>query len=309
MRKYWQISLSFKLVMATLAGFLMATVLFGKVAFAASKEITITPTTNSPVINPGDTYKGDFTVVNSGQSGYKTINYAAPYHVSSEDYTPEFTALPTAPNISSWFNFSSPGSTIKPGQSVKIQYTISVPENTQPGGYYAAIFAETQVGKNSKGIALNQRVGELFYIKVAGKVVESGSIASWQSKFFQSNPLTSTLRIKNDGSIHFPAKIKYNVKDILGNTKYQLNTTKVVLPQTIRKLDMIWDKAPALGLFKVDASVEYLGHTQYLKSKWVLVMSGAALWCIAIFIALLISSVLIVYMTRKRKKTKSYKKR
>jgi hypothetical protein len=292
-----------------IATLFLAIILTPGIVHAAAQDITITPTTVSPVINPGTVYHGYFQVINQGKTGYNFLVYSTPYRVSGEDYSPEFTILPSAPNITGWLNFSTAGGYINPGQQIRVDYTISVPENTQPGGYYAAAFAETQFPKVANSITLNEQVGELFYIQVAGPVVKKGETLSWQSSFLQKPPLTSNIRIQNDGSIHFPATITYKVTDVFGNTKYKLNTIKEILPQTIRRITIPWNKTPSFGLFKVSATVSYLNQNQVLSTKWVLVMTTRIR---IIFIVIVTVVVLLVIFRSKfssRKKHKKYKKR
>ena len=263
-------------------------------ANALAQVITLTPTSVSPVIQPGGTYKGSFQILDQGDSSYKFLTYPTPYRVSGEDYTPEFTFLPSAPDVGSWLNFSIPGGNLKPGQTVTVDYTISVPVNTQPGGYYAAAFAETQIPTKANSVALNERVGELFYIQVAGPVVKKGSLLTWKSGILQKPPLTSTIRIQDSGSIHFPAKITYVVEDTFGHPKYTLNTDKELLPQTIRRITLPWKKSPSIGLFRVKGSVNILGQTHNLPTKWVLVMSSTMRIAALVLMALILFYLAIV---------------
>ena len=299
------ISRTYKKQFTTFLIFLSAFGLAPAVAHAIPQVITITPTSVSPVIDPGGTYKGSFQVLDQGSSSYKFLAYPTPYRVSGEDYTPEFTFLPTAPDAGSWLNFSVPGGYIKPGQSVTINYTISVPQNTLPGGYYAAAFAETQIAAKTNGVTLNERVGELFYIQVAGPVVKKGSLLSWSSGILQKPPLTSALRIQDNGSIHFPTQITYVIKDIFGHPKYTLNTDKELLPQTIRRITLPWNKSPSIGLFKVTGTVKFLGQEKTMPTKWVLVMSSAVrLITLALMLIVLVFLVVIRprYLSKRRAK-------
>jgi hypothetical protein len=280
-------------------------------AMTPAQDITITPTVATPVINPGSVYHGSFQILNQGKSGYPYIIYSTPYRVSGEEYTPEFTVLPSAPNVSGWLNFSSAGGSVKPDQAATIDYTVSVPENTQPGGYYAAAFAETQFPKASNGITLNERVGELFYVEVAGPVVKQGSLVSWQSSLLQKPPLKATIRLKDSGSIFFPANINLSVKDILGQTKYSVTSTKELLPQTIREVPLPWDKTPAIGIFKVSGQISYLNHTYTLPTKWVLVMSTTVreiviLAFVAVLVLILVQQT---YLKRRSRKKTAYKRK
>jgi hypothetical protein len=292
-----------------LAGLLFCAVLalIPGIARALPQDITMTPTSTDAVINPGDTYHGSFQILNQGQTSYTFHVYATPYHVSGEAYTPEFTILPTAPNVTSWFNFSQAEGRISPGQSVTIDYTIILPKTTPPGGYYAAAFAETQYPKSTKtsSITLNARVGEIFYIQAAGPVAKKGELLTWQSNMFQQPPLTSTVRLQNDGGVHYKADIRYNIRDIFGHLKYRLHTSKEVLPQTIRRVSIPWNKTPTIGLFKVDGTVDFLGQHKVLPAKWVLVMSSTA---IIISIAVIVLIIALPTLYRRRKTKKSRKK-
>jgi hypothetical protein len=274
-------------------------------ALAAPQAITMTPTSVSPVINPGAVYKDTFQVLDQGSTAYAYTIYVTPYHVVGEDYTPDFTALSTLANVTSWFHLSSTGGQINAGDSDTVSYSIQVPKATPPGGYYAVIFAETQYPKSANNITLNERVGEIFYIQVAGTVTQSGKLLSWQSPFWQKPPLLATLRLENDGGVHFDADIKYTVKDILGNTKYSLHTTKEILPQTIRRIDLPWAGTPSLGLFKISGTVSYLGQQLPLPTRWVLVMSTFVRLITASIVGLVIVAYILTLIIRRRRARKA----
>jgi P pilus assembly chaperone PapD len=100
--------------------FLAAFCLAPGIAKAAPQVITMTPTSTSQTIQPGSTYKGSFQVFNQGQTAYAFQVYSAPYHVRGEDYTPDFTVLPSAPDVKGWFTFSTTGTYLAPGQSATV---------------------------------------------------------------------------------------------------------------------------------------------------------------------------------------------
>jgi hypothetical protein len=289
-------------MMLTVAGILASALPAG----AAPQVITLTPTSLDRVIQPGTTYNGSFEILNQGQGGYTFHVYAAPYSVRNEDYTPDFTTpLPGAPNVASWFKFSATSVHVEPGQSSTVNYSITMPANTPPGGYYAAAFAETKLPPKANSIVLNERVGEIFYLQAAGPVTQKGELLTWQSSIFQKPPLTSTLRFKNDGGVHYRAVIDLKVQDIFGHDKYKLQTVKEVLPQTTRKVVVPWQKTPAIGLFKVKGNVSFLNQKKTLPTRWVLVMSQPIR--IAFLVVLLIIVLFVVfragYIRRRPKKS------
>jgi len=263
--------------------------------FAAPLDLTITPTTANIVINPGSINKGSLQVINQGSSAYDFQVYTNPYSVTGENYTPDFTVLPNKPNPSSWFQLSSSGSHANPGQTYNINYTITVPKSTQPGGYYAVIFAETKNPSSvANSVSLNERVGELFYMQVAGPVVQKGSLLTWQSSFFQKPPLIATLRLENSGGLHYMSTINYHISDILGQNKYSLYTQKIVLPDTIRRIQLPWNNTPSIGIFKVNGNVNFLGQTHNLPTTYVFVMSET----IRLFTLLVLVVIIFIFLVR-----------
>jgi hypothetical protein len=283
----------------------LSAIYFGShVVYAAPEVLTISPTAIKPVINPGTVKNGSFQVINQGQQGYNVIIYAAPYSVKSENYTPDFSPIPGTPTVASWLHFSQTSSIIQPNQALTVDYAITVPPNTPAGGYYAVAFVETQAPKNASGVIVNEQVGEIFYIQVAGPVKQAGKILSWASYFFQKPPLIAALRLENTGGLYYFSNISIVVRDIFNSPKFTLTTQKVVLPQTIRQLTVTWAKTPSLGLFKVTGSATILGHNQPLPTKYVLVMSQTVRYIFMTVGALIVIAVIIrlIFGHRHRKK-------
>jgi hypothetical protein len=262
---------------AWLALFSVATLLtvHGGLAHAAPQDITVTPTSASPTIAPGASYKGSLQVINNGQTTYPYEIYATPYHVVGEVYSPRFNALPNVTDPSKWFSFPITKLTSNPGNVKDIVYTINVPKDVPAGGYYATVFAQTISTKTqNSSVMLNERVGEVFYIQVAGPVTQKGQVIGWQVSHLQSSPLIATTRLQNSGGLHFAATVHVSVKDVFGRTKFSYTTAHEVLPQTTRRVNATWSSAPILGLYKVNGSVAFLhGHTT-LRAQWVLVMAA-----------------------------------
>lgn len=242
-------------------------------ASASNKVLTLTPTATHLRINPGSSAAGDLQILNQGDGDYTVRIYTAPYSVHGEEYTPDFSPLPGKPEVTDWIKLSDTSGHIPKSGSLTVHYTVQVPAGTAPGGYYAVAFAESKNSEAKAGVTVNQRLGEIFYIRVNGPVQERASILEWNSSFLQSQPLTATLRLQNTGGVHATATASLRVTDVFGRTKYKLTSQKEVLPQTIRQLPLTWQKTPPLGLFKVSGSVELLGKTSQLKTQYVLVAS------------------------------------
>jgi hypothetical protein len=239
-------------------------------AHAASGGLTISPTSTSVKLNPGDSYKGEMLVINQGELDVTYKVYATPYSVTGEEYKPYFSPIPGAVDITKWVTFGNTGGPLKIGNQHTIPYTITVPKGVGAGSYYATIFAETE-DKGNSGVITRKRVGMVVYLRVLGDVVEKGSIATWDVPWIQEAPLNATLRMANEGSVHFQSKVKVSVSDLFGGVKFTYERHPEIIPQKVRKIPIVWEKGATFGLFKVDGEVSYLGKTEKLPTRIVFI--------------------------------------
>jgi len=273
---------------------------FTRTTVFAAQVLTVSPTSTQPVISPGASYTGSMQAINQGSSAYGVTVYAAPYSVNSENYNPDFSPVPGRPNVTSWFHLSVSSGNLNPGQNLPVNYTINVPKNTQPGGYYAVIFANAKLPKSTQGVGINEQVGELFYIQVSGPVKESGSLVSWTSSGFQKPPLSTSIKLENTGGVYYISNIKVVVRDIFGTPKYTLVAQKAVLPQIIREVPIVWNHTPSLGLFKVNGTATIFGKTVNLPTKYVLVTSPAVRENTVIIVVIIIVLLVLRVVLKKR---------
>jgi hypothetical protein len=261
-------------------------------AATIGQSITISPPSIDESIQPGSTTKGSFQIINSGDVEYTFNVYATPYRVTNENYNPAFTAQPGTPNAISWFHFTPSAAQLGARQATIINYSISVPENASAHGYYAVAFAQTQsLPSPITGVVTTDRVGEIFFLRVAGHAKQAGRLQSWQANWLQKPPLTAVVRIEDSGAYNFPTTINVQVKNIFGHLAYSYTTTRQILPHTIRRIAIPWTGAPLIGLFKVSGSTNLLGHTAELPTKYVVVMSQTIRLVLLGFVVLVLGAV------------------
>jgi hypothetical protein len=302
------------LLFIAVLGLALSLAVFHNTVFAASaassiQKITITPTAVHETLKPNSVTHGAFAVTNSGKSSLVFNLSAAPYSVKNYSYDPVFIPIPGRPNVASWISFSKTKGTLQSNQSAEVDYTVTVPQNTPPGGYYAVAFAETPVqsANSLAGINLYQRVGYILYIQVPGPAQKTGGVSGWDVKFLQQQSLTATLFIKDSGSIDYASAINVNVQDIFGTTKYSFNGQKVILPQTIRKVTLNWGGAPPFAIFKIKGSVSVFGQSYNLPTKYVLVMSNYVRAIVAAILFVVIILPVVRYLIN-RKRSRGHKK-
>jgi hypothetical protein len=274
-------------------------------AATSSQTLTIGPDSINEVVQAGSTNINTIIVRNQGKNSYNYNVYAAPYSVIGENYAPDFKAAPPAVDITSWFHFTTTHGFLNSKSLASVTYTLNVPKDTPGGGYYAAVFIQTSPpATQAKGVfQIDQRAAQILYLQVPGPVAKSGKVVSWHIGFLQEPPAVGTLRVEDDGGIHFISSINVSFDDVLGNPKYTYTGHYVVLPHTIRRVSVPWPHPPAIGLFKVTGFVTTYG-TKKLSTRYILVVSKTARIVIAVIVALIILASIMRAIARGRLKSK-----
>lgn len=243
-------------------------------AIPAGQSITISPTYADIAVNPGSSMSGSVKLIDTGTTDFSATIAPTPYGVTTEQYDQSFQQTTGFRDASSWFHFSQTSYAMKPHMVSNVPYTITVPPQTGPGGYYAAVFAETTPSASaSDGVQTRERVGTIFYIRVNGAVQEGGSLASWRVAFFQvARPIKATIRVTNSGDVHFVADSTIVVRNVIGNRTTQVESKHFVLPGTTRAIPVSWLGGSMIGLYKVGGSVTFLQKTYPLPDRYVLLM-------------------------------------
>lgn len=239
-----------------------------------SQHITITPVSNDIKARPGGTSGGSLTVLNQGSDSFNATVTASPYRVEGDQYDPKYTRLDGTTDASEWVDFTSDTKALlSPNGVLYIKYNVSVPATTQPGGYYAVIFAETNpVKKPDQGVIAHNRVGHILYITVEGDVKNEGSVVRSSLPFIVTgDKLEVPIKVKNSGGVHFKSSTRVVIKDILGNTVLDESQERYVLPQTQREFTFDWKIGLPIGIYKVERTAGVLGSQQSLEVATVVV--------------------------------------
>lgn len=270
------------------------------------ERITLSPAVLQPEFNDGQRAEGKLTVINDGDVDYTFLVYARPFSVEGEEYAANYTEVNERTEAYQWVQFGQTKYTLAAGKSVEVPYTVTVPEGTAGGGHYAVLFAETQPppATGAAGVARKKRVGALMYMTVEGEIQRSGSIASWDTKLFQTKkPITSLLRLKNDGNVHYQADLEASYTNLFGKRQFTLNQQLLVLPGTTRRAPIEWQEAPFIGIFKANAKVTYLGKTEDLPTKYVIFLPKAALIVAAAVLVIVLGGLLLKKTHKSKKKS------
>lgn len=267
-----------------------------------SQAITLSPSSTDIAIDPGSTASKTVDVINSGNDSFTVTLTTEPYYVTGENYDPHFTQLPGTVDASKWVHASLASTTIANNSTVTVPFSITVPKNTAPGGYYAVLFVETSTDNEKTGVVSHNRVGDILYITVNGEIKSGGTITGTSLppfSFVGNIPISA--KISNTGGTHFITKAVYTITDMGGHQVYSSTTERYVLPQTEREISVSWSPQSLFGVFTVHRSATIAGAVQSLPDAKIVIINP---WFFAI-IAFLLGILIGIPVTRARRRRHS----
>lgn len=285
-----------------LLGGLLATVgiMAAPVYAAGTESITLSPVSQHYDFDAGSEKIDSLKIINNGDTAYDFIVYARPYTIVNSDYlNPNYgdeANKKANADVYKWVEFDKDKYHIEPGQTIEVQYRLKVPDNAAPGGHYGVLFAETQT-EPGQMIGRNKRVGSVLYATVKGEYTTGAEISKPSAGFFQINPpMTANVSVKNTGNASFITETNFRVLDIFGGEKFVREVEYDVLPDTTRAIDLVWDKSPSFGLFKVKVAASALDKTASTESY----VFMAPFWFYGFVAILVIGGVMYAVARRKR---------
>ena len=261
---------------------LVGVVTGGRVAKAAGEVgFSVSPMKQDIVLNPGDSYRGAFTISNpaSSPNDFSYSVSVTPFYVNdttnNDDYMPIFNEESDRTLITNWITLISPTTgTVAPNSSDKIEFIINVPSDAPAGGQYAAITVtsanESNSSEGSTGIHEQLAIAHTVFAEIAGNTVKKGEImdASVPSFIF-SGDLTASARVKNTGNVHGKAIYKLQVFPIFSDEEVYTNEEKpdehTILPDRTFYNETSWRGMPSFGIYNVVFTVEYEGSKVEVK--------------------------------------------
>ena len=241
-----------------------------------SISFTVTPPIFQPTLAPGETWSSYIQVVNSNP-------YSVSMYASRMNFTPagergqvEFSHLfnegsgTNTHSLAQWIKLPDDPVNIAAEESGEIPFTITIPENAEPGGHYAAILIGTQPvsekGSGSK-VSVSSYISSLLFVKITGEITESGSIREFSTeKSLYSTPSASfKLRFENTGNVHLLPQGDILLTNMWGKQRGQIPINGktdfgTVLPNSIREYKYDWTgefNFFDIGRYKAIATLSY----------------------------------------------------
>jgi hypothetical protein len=240
---------------------------------------------------PGSSITKSFNVTHDYQDENKQVTlYTKALDFTSDNVsgTPKF--LPTGTlspkaSLASWIKVDKSSINLsKKGQKELVTFTITVPQDAEPGGKYAAVLLTEQPNideilsknPNTQNLALTKQIGPIVLLTIGGDIKKELSLESIHTEdinakkttFFFNTPVSFVSNIKNTGNVHLiPKGDIYIYKGSDHNkfvAKLDLNAPKsYTLPNSTRVITNTWDESFINSVKEKDASGKEIVKTVY----------------------------------------------
>lgn len=222
-------------------------------------SVTVTPPLFQLSIAPGETWASSLKVVNNND--YDVTYYAnvVDFEAQGEDGKGELIPLIQefddprrhTYSLASWVDISSEPIFVPRGQSGNVPFTVSIPQNAEPGGHYAAILVGTQPPAQTGGgpsLRISSFVSSLLFTKVSGEVVESGRVREFRTErlVYEQPEADFLLRFENTGNTHLRPQGDITIYNMWGKKRGEIAINQKsnfgnVLPESTRRFSFSWE--------------------------------------------------------------------
>lgn len=288
-------------------GLIILVTLFSfRIAFfvqAETRALTISPTLIEKAMDPGQVQQEILKVRNDSNTKQTIQITVQNFLPKGETGEPVFLAPEegdTPWSLADWIKVEERIFELEPQATKEVKFTISVPKDAEPGGKYAAIFAETELPRieGAAVVGVRAKVGCLLLINISGEVIVRGDIKEFKTdkRVYYSPPVRFITRFENTGTTHVKPTGSIKIYSPTGRLSAEVLVNEKlanVLPQSIRAFESSWEPAFALGRYKAEVSLTY-GDGKEAKSTTYFWMIP---WAVIALVVLVIISCIIIGKT------------
>ncbi|OGY48772.1 MAG: hypothetical protein A3D39_04895 [Candidatus Buchananbacteria bacterium RIFCSPHIGHO2_02_FULL_39_17] len=227
--------------------------IFFFIFFLFLPHFSLALTAMSPIleieVKPGESQTGFLKLYNETAADLILTSNLESFKAGDETGQPVFLLPEQKDKFLDWFTELPTEILLRPQQVILVPFRIQVPANATPGGYYAAIFWQTNSGqtKDGSGAGISGRIATLVFLKVAGELNESAQLVGFETipknNYFFHFPLNFSVRVNNQGNIHLQPQGQIILSDWFSRKiALDINQEKrFILPGSIRRFDVVWE--------------------------------------------------------------------
>lgn len=246
------------------------------------REISISPFLQELTVEKGQTINSEIEVTNTSANNISidvTARDFLPGQRGEPEFIPDEEFNDVTFSLASWIKFPD-GNQIDlgVGETKKVPYQVSPPQNAEQGSHYGAILFSLSGSSTLSGVGINQSIGTIVIINYGEARPEGQLEFSVEPKFVWWNSnLEFTNRFINSGRVHVKPKGEVYVTNIFGQIVSTPPTNRDaanVLPESDRTFISEWDPSTfAFGPYTVESVISFGEPKLELRQKetvWVL---------------------------------------
>jgi len=215
--------------------------------------LSVTPTLFEMSAVPSQAWKSSVKVINNNKQDLtiyaQVVNFAPQGETGQGKFMPVFGDFTEGKTLAEWITVPADSVTIPRESSVEIPISVQLPSDAAPGGHFAAIMIGTKPpdDDNAFHVRTSQVVTSLFFVRVAGNVIENGTVRTFRvvDPFIDTPEAHFEVRFENKGNVHLQPQGEIVITNMWGKERgvvpinHQTHFGNV-LPDSIRKFDFTW---------------------------------------------------------------------
>lgn len=274
---------------------------------SAIGQFALSPMYQQITLTPGESYVGNFEVVNPGDNiiDFRYTVKVEPFSVEGLDNL-SFTANGDYNQIVDWIELSRTEGIVSPNDNQEIRFTINVPENAAAGGQYAAIVVsseEYRVDNTQVDLREKYEASHLIYAEVAGETTRKGVIENAKvPSFLFSGDIDGSVQIVNEGNVHSKATQTLQVFPLFSKEEIYTNEENPkeawIMPGNTVYTSTSWEQSPPVGIFKVIYTINFEGVEKKIEKHVII----CPIWLLIIILAIVFLILFKILFTGKKEK-------
>lgn len=211
-----------------------------------SHALTVSPAKIEIAADPGSTVTGEISLYN--EQGEAKMFYTSFENFESRGDTGAPYFIGAEEGLATWINADA-DVVLAAGERSVVPYSITIPDDTKPGGYFAAIFFGTQPPATAGGgeVSVGGKIGILVLLSVSGEIEDKAGINSFttagERRMFSSLPVAFEYVFNNTGGDRIVPRGEITIKNtfrVVSETLIANEHKGSVLPNSTRRFTTVW---------------------------------------------------------------------
>lgn len=244
-----------------------------------NKGLYISPLRSYLSLGAGTSVTRSFTVANLTDSPMPVTTHIERFSMVDYSYDYNFSKV-----NNDWVHLAQTTATLAPYESRQFVYTVTLPKDAAPGGYYYSLFASTST--TSGGTTNTVQAASLLYLTVKGDMTYDFAVSNPSIPAVVTGPsIKYSFDVTNTGNVHYFAMVSAAVDGLFYHDAPN-GTSQLLMPGAVRRISASINSPLLPGIYKLTYTIAP-DHGQALtKSQFFI---HAPLWSIiALFFAIVL---------------------